>query len=118
MLNLGVPLFNPVNCGCHIYLRVQKDTNVSRAPTSIFNGSATIALCADTVMFRQNLEPSPYSLDGDGGGFQQPAINSSSYFDVVKRLKKVNLLKSLSVVDPIKIVDPIKKKYKKNKNTR
>jgi hypothetical protein len=117
MLNLGVPLFNPVNCGCHIYLRVQKDTNVS-TPTSIFNGSATIALCADTVMFRQNLEPSPYSLDGDGGGFQQPAINSSSYFDVVKRFKKINLLKSLSVADPIKIVDPIKKKYKKNKNTR
>ena len=116
MLNLGVPLFNPVNCGCHIYLRVQKDTDVL-APTSIFDGSATLALCADTSMFRQNLEPSPYSLDGDGG-FQLPAINSSSYFDVVKRLKKVNLLKSLTVVDPIKIVDPIKKKYKKNKNTR
>lgn len=116
MLNLGVPLFNPVNCGCHIYLRVQKDTNVS-TPTSIFNGSATIALCADTVMFRQNLEPSPYSLDGDGG-FQQPAINSSSYFDVVKRFKKINLLKSLTAVDPIKIVEPQKKKYKKNKNTR
>jgi hypothetical protein len=117
MLNLGVPLFNPVNCGCHIYLRVQKDSRVPRAPTSIFSGSVTIALCADTVMFRQNLEPSPYSLDGDGG-FKQPAVNSSSYFDAVKRLKKVNLLKSLTVVEPIKIVDPIKKKDKKNKNTR
>jgi len=115
MLNLGVPLFNPVNCGCHIYLRVQKDSNVS-TPTSIFNGSATIALCVDTVMFRQKLEPSPYSLDGDGG-FQQPAINSSSYFDVVKRFKKINLLKSLTAVGPIKIVEPLKK-YKKNKNTR
>lgn len=103
-LNLGVPLFNPVGCGCRIYLRIQGVSNLRIAPTDLFRGYPTIYLSVDPTLFRRNLKPSPYSLDGEGE-FLQPVINKNLFFTVfgmVNRLEKVKLLRNFTVADKIK----------------
>ena len=103
-LNLGVPLFNPVGCGCRIYLRIQGDTNLRIAPTDLFRGYPTISLSVDATLFRRNLKPSLYSLDGEGE-FLQPVINKKVFliaFAMVNRLEKVKLLRNFTVADKIK----------------
>ena len=84
-LNLGVPLFDTVGCGCHVRLRIVKTSG--KAP--LFKGSPTLSFFVDKGLFRKNLKPSPYSLDG-AEGFVFPKIDKSLF---VTAFDKVQLLK-------------------------
>lgn len=84
-LNLGVPLFDTVGCGCHVRLRIVKTSG--KAP--LFKGSPTLSFFVDEGLFKKNLKPSPYSLDG-AEGFLFPKIDKSLF---VTAFDKVQLLK-------------------------
>ena len=85
-LNLGVPLFDTVGCGCHVRLRIVKTSG--KAP--LFKGSPTLSFFVDKGLFKKNLKPSPYSLDG-AEGFVFPKIDKSLFFTAFDKVKLLNL---------------------------
>ena len=86
-MNLGVPLFDLVNCGCHVRLRIVKCSG--DAP--IFKATPRLTLAVDFTLFKKNLKPSPYSLDA-AEGFVFPHIDKSLFFNACHKLKLLNFL--------------------------